>query len=138
MTISSLNSKSSSNTNSYTLKRKLDQNNTNSPSSVTNDNNDSDDNNNNNNTLILRKKICLKKLNSLIAIKNNFIESITEHYFIKLNKNYLDYHDWKLAANKEYTDYLNDQLSAKNDIAILEVRKKILTQCFKKLLFFLI
>ena len=76
-------------------------------------------------TLILRKKLCLKKFKSLIEIKTNFIETITEHYFLKLNKNYLDYPEWKLRLQneqiKEYTDYLNDQLATKNDINLLEV-----------------
>jgi hypothetical protein len=103
------------------LKRKIDQNNIQQITTTNNDNNESDNNNNNNTTLILRKKLCLKRLKTLMDVKDNYIESITEHYYLKLNQNYLDYNIWKLKPNKDLNDYLNEQIIAKNDISILEV-----------------
>jgi SNF2 family DNA or RNA helicase len=46
-------------------------------------------------------------------VKDNYIESITEHYYLKLNQNYLDYNIWKLKPNKDLNDYLS---SFKSDL----------------------
>ena len=75
-------------------------------------------------TLTFRKKLCLKKFKQLVDIKQNLIETIAEHYYLKVNtKTYLDYPEWRLTtATKEYTDYLNEKLAAKNDISILEAK----------------
>ena len=72
-------------------------------------------------TLTFRKKLCLKKFKQLVDIKQNLIETIAEHYYLKVNtKTYLDYPEWRLTtATKEYTDYLNEKLAAKNDISII-------------------